>query len=172
VLVAAVGSGGSACGTTRALRAAGIPVRAVGVDTVGSVLFHQPDRPGRLQSGLGNSLMPPNLDHGVLDEVHWLNDREAFAATRQLAAEQQIFAGNTAGSVYCVLRHLARTAAPGSTVVGVFADRGDRYADNVYSDRYWQEKRIAALQLTDAPERVPYGTPVEAWSCATVGGAR
>src|SRR6185436_11770598 len=103
VLVGAVGSGGSLSGSTRALRRLLPGLRSVGVDCVGSVLFGQADDLRRLQSGLGNSLSPHNLDRSVIDEVHWLNDHEAFDATRALAREQQIFAGNTSGSVYRVL---------------------------------------------------------------------
>lgn len=135
VLVGAVGSGGSLCGTSRALRAEQPAMRTVAVDCVGSVLFGQPDRPERQQSGLGNSLLPDNLDHSLIDEVHWLADTEAFQATRELAREQKIFAGNTSGSVYQVLRHLAEQACPGTRLVGIFPDRGDRYAEGVYNSR-------------------------------------
>ena len=158
VLVGSVGSGGSLCGTARALRADQPELRVVGVDCVGSVLFAQPDRPGRRQSGLGNSLQPENLDYAVLDEVHWLADVEAFAATRRLGQEQKIFAGNTSGSVYQVLSHLATQAAPGTRLVGIFPDRGDRYVETVYS--------AASAPVATAPTRVPYGTAVSQWSYA------
>lgn len=166
VLVGAVGSGGSLCGSTRALRRIVPGLRSVGVDCVGSALFGQPDSPGRLQSGLGNSLSPYNLDRNVIDEVHWLNDHEAFAATTALAREQQIFAGNTSGSVYRVLTEVATRAKPGSRVVGIFPDRGDRYAGTVYSDDYWAEHEVACLPLAVSPEHVDYGTRVRQWSRA------
>lgn len=174
VLVGAVGSGGSLCGTARALRraqrAAGIadPVRVIGVDAVGSVLFDQPDRPGRRQSGLGNSLMPGNLSHAEIDEVHWLNDHEAFAATRALARDECLFAGNSSGSVYQVLRHVALTLPPGATAVGIFPDRGDRYVDTIYSDDYWDRVDLRSLPVRPEPEQVAYGTEVAQWSCAPV----
>ncbi|GAB1516592.1 pyridoxal-phosphate dependent enzyme [Actinophytocola sp. KF-1] len=166
VLVGSVGSGGSMCGTTRALRKLVPRLHAVGVDCVGSALFDQPDDPRRLQSGLGNSLSPHNLDRGVLDEVHWLNDHEAFAAARALAGEQQIFAGNTSGSVYRVLSDLAVRAEPGSRIVGIFPDRGDRYAETVYSDGYWIRHGVADMPLATEPTVVEYGTPVDRWSLA------
>ncbi|MFH8888580.1 pyridoxal-phosphate dependent enzyme [Streptomyces sp. NPDC017949] len=166
VLVGAVGSGGSLCGTARALRRTLPGLRVVGVDSVGSTLFDQPDVPGRLQSGLGNSLHPNNLDRTAIDEIHWLNDHEAFAATRDLAREQQVFAGNTSGSVYRLLRELALSAEPGSRIVGIFPDRGDRYAETVYSDAYWAEHRLAELPRADAPAPVGYGSPVRSWSRA------
>ncbi|XVS67657.1 pyridoxal-phosphate dependent enzyme [Actinosynnema sp. CA-299493] len=166
VLVGSVGSGGSLCGTSRALRESLPDLHVVGVDCVGSVLFDQPDEPRRLQSGLGNSLLPKNLDRTLLDEVHWLNDHEAFAATRALAVEQRIFAGNTSGSVYRVLTDVARRAEPGTKVVGIFPDRGDRYADTVYSDGFWASSGLTDLAVADAPEQVDYGTEVTRWSRA------
>ncbi|EDX25213.1 pyridoxal-phosphate dependent enzyme, partial [Streptomyces sp. Mg1] len=168
VLVGAVGSGGSLCGTARALRRHNPDLYVVGVDCVGSALFAQPDRPGRLQSGLGNSLQPANLDASLLDEVHWLNDHEAFAATHDLAREQQIFAGNTSGSVYQVLRHLAAHGEPGRRIVGIFPDRGDRYADTVYSQDHWDEHRLSDLELAPRPREVVYGTEVHSWSRASL----
>lgn len=172
VLVGSVGSGGSLCGTARALRRSLPELRVVGIDCVGSALFDQPDRPKRLQSGLGNSLLPKNLDRRLIDEVHWLNDREAFAATRQLAAEQQLFGGNTSGSVYRVMCDVGRRAAPGSRIVGIFPDRGDRYTDTVFSDAHWQQHRLAELADRSEPAVVDYGTEVSAWSRARNEGAR
>ncbi|MGW0737097.1 pyridoxal-phosphate dependent enzyme [Streptomyces sp. NPDC002851] len=164
VLVGSVGSGGSLCGTARALRETLPRLKVVGVDAVGSVLFSQPDRPARLQSGLGNSLLPKNLDRRGIDEVHWLNDREAFEATRALAAEQQIFGGNTSGSVYRVLGHVARKLPAGARVVGILPDRGDRYVDTVYSDAHWADRRVLDLSSRAEPEAVPPGRVVDAWS--------
>jgi cysteine synthase/biotin carboxylase len=164
VLVGAVGSGGSLCGTARVLRKANPDLHVVGVDCVGSVLFGQPDRPRRLQSGLGNSLHPPNLDHDQIDEVHWLGDHEAFAATRDLVRVEKLFAGNTSGSVFRVLGELARRSAPGTTVVGIFPDRGDRYVDTVYDDEHWVEHGLPARPIAERPRRVLPGTVVDSWS--------
>ncbi|WP_199571630.1 pyridoxal-phosphate dependent enzyme [Streptomyces murinus] len=163
-VVGAVGSGGSLCGTSRALRESLPGVKVVGVDCVGSALFGQPDVPQRLQSGLGNSLLPKNLDRSLIDEVHWLNDHEAFAATRDLAREQQIFAGNTSGSVYRVLGDLAERAEPGSRVVGIMPDRGDRYADTVYSDEHWDSHRLRELPAPGGPSVIPVGQTALSWS--------
>lgn len=161
VLVGAVGSGGSLCGTARALRGRLPALRVVAVDCAGSMIFGQPDRPQRLQSGLGNSMQAPNVDYDVIDEVHWLADDEAFAATRRLALEQQLFAGNSSGSVYQVLRRLAADAAPDTTLVGIFPDRGDRYADTVFAD----SADAPAVPSAD-PVEVAYGSVVDRWSFA------
>ncbi|MEU8512761.1 pyridoxal-phosphate dependent enzyme [Kitasatospora sp. NPDC048722] len=162
VLVGAVGSGGSLCGTSKALLERLPGVSVVGVDCVGSVLFAQPDRPTRRQGGLGNSLFPDNIDYRVLDEVHWLSDDEAFDATRRLAREQKIFGGNTSGSVYRVLTHLAARAEPGTRLVGIMPDRGDRYVDSVYADG------ACGGAVAGAPEEVEYGATVSSWSFARI----
>lgn len=164
VLVGSVGSGGSLCGTARALRESLPGLWTVGVDCVGSVIFGQPDRPERLQSGLGNSLVPANVDDAVIDEVHWLNDREAFDATNRLAAEQQIFAGSSAGSVYRVLRHLAAREPLGTKIVGILPDRGDRYAETVYDETYWQDKGLHDLPMAGEPVQVGATQTVDRWS--------
>lgn len=172
ILVGAVGSGGSLCGTSRALRKLMPDLYTVGVDAVGSVIFDQPDTPGRRQSGLGNSLHPPNVDRSTIDEVHWLNDHEAFAATRELADEQKLFYGNTSGSVYKVLRGLAARTRPGTRIVGIFADRGDRYIETVYSDPYWDECKLKAEPVARRPRQVAPATPVSGWSYAVLNERR
>jgi S-sulfo-L-cysteine synthase (3-phospho-L-serine-dependent) len=164
VLVAATGSGGSMCGTAVALRKLCPRLRTVAVDCVGSVLFGQPDWPQRLQSGLGNSLMPGNLDYSQIDEVHWLNDREAFCGTLALAADQGIFGGNTSGSVYRVLRYVQACSPPVTRIVGIFADRGDRYTRTIYDKDYWTSRGLLAQECSDQPVLVDAGTAVSSWS--------
>jgi cysteine synthase A len=166
ILVGSVGSGGSLCGTARALRKHLPRLHAVAVDAIGSAIFDQPDRPGRLQSGLGNSLHPQNVDPSVLDEIHWLNDEEAFAATLLLAREQKLFAGNSSGSVYAVARWIARSVPKETVIVAVFPDRGDRYVKTIYDPHYHEEKGIGRLRLPSEPVEVCYGTAVQSWSYA------
>jgi cysteine synthase len=164
VLVGSVGSGGSLCGTARRLRQACPGVRVIGVDAVGSAIFGQPDQSGRLQSGLGNSLVPANVDVSLIDEIHWLSDAEAFAATIELARCEQIFAGNSSGSAYAVARWVAACSAPQTRVVAILPDRGDRYHTTVFSEGYHRARGLTPMALPASPAEVPYGTPVTSWS--------
>jgi cysteine synthase A len=149
VLVGPVGSGGSMCGTAAALRAGVHPqLRAVAVDTPGSVLFGQPDAPRRLR-GLGNSLMPANLDHTAFDEVHWVSDREGFAATRALHRRHALFMGPTSGAAWMVAQWKSR-AEPDARVVVLLPDEGHRYQDTVYDDAWL---RRHGLRLRRVPSR-------------------
>jgi cysteine synthase A len=163
-LVATVGSGGSACGTTRALREKFPHLQLIGVDTFGSVLFGQPDAPRKLR-GLGNSLFPRNLDHSAFDEVHWVSAAEANMATRRLHQKTTLFRGATSGACWQVARHWA-LRHPRARVVCISPDDGYRYVHSVYDDEYLQENE---LWLSD-PRRDPLEvtSPLEAesaWSC-------
>lgn len=164
VLVGSVGSGGSLCGTARALLETNPDLRVVAVDTVGSAIFGQPDQPKRLQSGLGNSLVPANVDFSIINEVHWLSDEEAFAGTLQLALNEKIFAGNSSGSAYVVARWLSRNVPEKTKIVAIFPDRGDRYFNTFYDEKYRAEKGIQALVLPDMPQEVTPTTVVSSWS--------
>jgi len=152
VLVGPVGSGGSMCGTAAALRA-GLPgLTAVAVDTPGSVLFGQPDTPRRIR-GLGNSLMPPNLDHSAFDEVHWVSDREGFAATRALHRRHALYMGPTSGAAWLVARWKAR-AEPDTRVVVLLPDEGHRYQDTVYDDAWLRREGLRLARLPARPVEV------------------
>ncbi|PEE44041.1 cysteine synthase family protein [Bacillus pseudomycoides] len=170
VLIGSIGSGGSLCGTAKELRKKNPNLHVVAVDCVGSVLFGQPDQPHRLQGGLGNSLIPPNLDHSIINEIHWLNDEEAFSATLELAHKEKIFAGNSSGSVYAVSRWFSHKVSKESKIVAIFPDRGDRYFNTIFNEKYLLEKDIDVFSLPENTGEVPYGSVVKSWSFATLKG--
>ncbi|MGW5740797.1 cysteine synthase family protein [Amycolatopsis sp. NPDC003861] len=157
-VVGPVGSGGSMCGTVRSLRQACPDLVAVGVDTHHSVLFGQSDGP-RLLRGLGNSLMPPNLDHTQFDEVHWLGAVESFVAARRLHRDRALFMGPTSGASYAVGSWWAARHPDALTVI-VLPDEGHRYLDTVYHDD-WLAAHGAHGQRGRA-EPLPVRSPADA----------
>ncbi|AIC93105.1 PLP-dependent cysteine synthase family protein [Shouchella lehensis] len=169
-LVCGVGSGGSISGTANALKKNNPKLNVVAVDSVGSVIFGQPDMPHRLQSGLGNSLVAPNVDFSIIDSVHWLNDDEAFLATNFLAKEEQVFGGNSSGSVYVVAQWLAKQVKAGTNIVVIFPDRGDRYVNTVYNSNYIESKSIYNFKDFKEPKLVNHKHEVSSWSYANLLG--
>jgi cysteine synthase len=162
-LVGCVGSGGSVCGTSHYLRTLFPEMQVIGVDTFGSVLFGQPDKPRKLR-GLGNSLLPQNLDHTYFDEVHWVNAAEAFTATRILHQKTTLFRGGTSGACWLVARYWL-TKHPGMRVVCIFPDDGNRYVDTIYNTDYLVENQLWLPELPAEPVEV--GHPLDAkdiWS--------
>jgi cysteine synthase len=165
-LVATVGSGGSLCGTARALRRELPSLRVIAVDAVGSVLFNQPDA-RRLQSGHGNSIVPGNVDYRQVDEVHWLSDAEAFNGCRELARREGLFGGGSSGAAYVVASWVASQCPVDRDVVALLPDRGDRYFETVYSDPYFAAHDLAGRAAGAAPETIRYGIDVACrWSRA------
>ncbi len=148
-LVGSVGSGGSMCGTTTALRIGSPSLRAIAVDTHGSVLFGFPDRPRTLR-GLGNSILPKNLDHTAFDELHLVGTAEAFTAARTLLREHALFMGPTSGAAYLVACWCAREH-PEAKVVALLPDEGHRYVTTVFDDEW--------LALHGFERRSIYRTP-------------
>lgn len=132
-LVGPVGSGGSMCGTLQALRSRSDDVQGIAVDTHRSVLFGEPDGHRTLR-GLGMSVMPPNLDHRLFDEVHWCTAAEAFASTREVHQTHALFQGPTSGAAYRVARWWSQKN-PGACCVAMMPDDGYRYQHTVYDDR-------------------------------------
>jgi S-sulfo-L-cysteine synthase (3-phospho-L-serine-dependent) len=159
-LVGTVGSGGSLSGTSRYLRLLVPDLRVVGVDTFGSVLFGQPDAPRQLR-GLGNSLLPANLDHQAVDEVHWVSAAEAYLATRMLYRATSLFRGGTSGAAWMVARHWAQQH-PDRRVVCLLPDDGQRYVHTLYNDAYLREQRLWLDRLP--PEPIDVDSPADAHS--------
>ncbi len=150
-LIGTVGSGGSVCGISSYLRLLFPELNVIGVDTHRSVLFGQSDAgSGRALRGLGNSLMPPNVDHTAFDLVHWVGAAEAFQATRRLHRDHALFMGPTSGAAYLVADWWAREH-PDTLSAVIFPDEGYRYQDTVYDNAWLAEKGLLRDTLPAGP---------------------
>ncbi|WLO87193.1 pyridoxal-phosphate dependent enzyme (plasmid) [Pantoea agglomerans] len=129
-LVAPVGSGGSISGISSALKLVNPKIKVVAVDTHGSVLFGHDDRKRELR-GLGNSLMPENLDHKLINAVHWISNTLAVSATQQAYRRLGYYWGPTSGAAYVVADWLSRKN-PKEKIIFISPDKGHRYFDSVY----------------------------------------
>lgn len=157
-LVGTVGSGGSTCGTIKRLRETNPAIRLVGVDTFGSVLFGLKNGK-RLLRGLGNSILPGNLEHALFDEVHWVSAEDAFINTRQLHAQKSCFHGPTTGAAYQVAKWIA-SQEKDKIVVFIAPDSGHRYQSTLYNNQWLQQVGIVDHRLTTTPIEVT--SPVDA----------
>lgn len=153
-LVGTVGSGGSMCGTSFYLRQIFPHMQAIGIDTQGSILFGQPDKKRALR-GLGNSLMPKNLDHSTFDQVHWITAAEAFHATRLLHRTHGLYMGGTSGAAYLVAQRWAKLN-PGANVVCLLPDEGYRYSDTIYCDEWLEENKLVLSNVPQDPVLVKH----------------
>ncbi len=165
-VVGTVGSGGSMCGTVRALRSSTPHTWAVGVDTHGSSIFGRPDGP-RLLRGLGNSLLPPNVRHEIFDEVHWCTAAEAYSVTRWAYRRRALFQGPTSGAALLAARWWARRN-PDALCLAILPDAGNRYLDTVYNDSWIHDQGITLAPPRDEPVELSHpAEPSTEWAkCA------
>ena len=133
-LVGCVGTGGSLCGTGAFLRELFPHLRMIAVDTHRSMLFGQPVGK-RMLRGLGNSVLPANVMHEMVDEIHWVGALPAYAMAHALFRNHGIFMGPTSGAAALVASWFARNNPDSNTIV-IMPDEGHRYADTVYSDAW------------------------------------
>ncbi|QES47772.1 pyridoxal-5'-phosphate-dependent protein subunit beta [Streptomyces venezuelae] len=169
VLVCSVGTGGHSAGLVGPLRSRWPRLKVIGVDSVGSTIFGQPARP-RLMRGLGSSIHPGNVRHGVFDEVHWVGAAEAVDACRRLARGSFVSGGWSTGAVALVSAWAAR-AEPGAVVATVFPDGPHRYLGTVYDDDFCHAHGLTATARATRPLEIPHPRAAEAvgWTrCRTV----
>lgn len=128
IFVAGVGTGGTLGGTVKYLKEKNPSLYAVAVEPSGSpVLSGGQAGPHGLQ-GIGAGFVPKILDVSLIDEIVKVNEEDAFAAGREIAKTDGIFAGISAGAAVHAAALLARRAEnEGKVIVVVIPDTGARY---------------------------------------------
>lgn len=134
-IVCAVSTTGSILGISRRLRERFPQVKVIAVDAVGSVIFGSPSGPREIP-GIGASRVPELLRREEIDEVLYADDLESVEGCRRLLQTEGIFAGGSSGSIVAALQKLLPRLPASSRVATVLPDRGDRYLDNVYDERW------------------------------------
>lgn len=143
-LVGAVGTGGSLFGTARELKAQVPKLQVIGVEPDGSIAFGGPGGP-YYQSGTGT---PPGaaigtlVDYSLLDEGLKVTDAQAFMTARYVARRHAVLLGGSAGGVVYQALRRAEAAAPGSTMVVLVCDGGEKYLDTVFNDDWLRERNL------------------------------
>jgi 2,3-diaminopropionate biosynthesis protein SbnA len=130
------------CGTIRGcldyLVDHGYPTKVIAVDALGSQIFSN-HKHHRLVPGLGSAIRPSLTPTDGVHKVMHMNDVDCVAGCRRLARTEAILAGGSSGAVLTALDRMSDEIPEGSTVVVLLPDRGERYLDTIYSDRWVQE---------------------------------
>ena len=80
-----------------------------------------------LQMGIGDGVIPENLDAKIYNEVHIITDEEAIQTARLLAAKEGILCGITSGTNVAGAIKLAKKLGKGKRVVTLLPDTAERY---------------------------------------------
>lgn len=125
--VAGVGTGGTISGVARVLKQRRPSLHVVAVEPRGSAVLSG-GKPGLHGiQGLGAGFVPEVLDRALVDEVVTVNDVAAERAQRRLAKEEGLFVGTSAGANVHAAVEVAKRFKPGTRIVTIVCDGGERY---------------------------------------------
>ncbi len=139
VFVAPVGTGGTLCGVSEALKARKPGFRAVGVEPVEAPFISKGDFAPHRMMGTAPGFLPKILDRSLIDGMILVSEDEAFAMCRRIAEREGILVGISSGaSVSAALRLSRLEEYRGKVIVAMLCDSGERYLS---VDGLWEEAR-------------------------------
>ena len=121
------GTGGTLTGVGEVLRVARPEVKIVAAEPANASLLGGSEwKPHKVQ-GWTPDFIPQVLNRDVADQIVTVADEEAIATARRLAAEEGIVTGISSGATIAAALKVAAGAAPGSVLLAVLPDTGERY---------------------------------------------
>ena len=121
------GTGGTLTGVGEVLKVARPQTRIIATEPAGAALLKGDDwKPHKIQ-GWTPDFVPDVLNRDVVDELLTVEDDRAIATARRLAAEEGIFVGISAGATVASALDVAARAEPGSVILAMLPDTGERY---------------------------------------------
>jgi len=160
--VVGVGTGGTVSGTAKFLKEKNPNIKIWGIDTYGSVfkkyhetgIFDENEIYPYITEGIGEDILPKNVDFSLIDGFTKVTDKDAAIYTRRIAKEEGIFVGNSAGSAIKGLLQLKDEFKPDDVVVVLFHDHGSRYVGKMFNDDWMRDRGFLEEEITTAEDLI------------------
>lgn len=128
VFVAGVGTGGTLTGTGKFLKAKNPEIKVVAVEPAASPVLSRGKGGAHKIRGIGAGFVPEVLDTDVYDEVIAVENDDAFMYSKEIAKNEGILVGISAGAALAAGIEVAkRPENKGKNIVVLLPDSGDRY---------------------------------------------
>ena len=160
--VVGVGTGGTISGVGKFLKEKNSDIKIWGVDAYGSVfkkyhetgIFDKNEIYTYITEGIGEDILPKNVDFDVIDGFTKVTDKDGAVYTRKLAREEGIFVGNSAGSAIKGILQLKEHFKPNDVVVVLFHDHGSRYVGKMFNDDWMRDRGFLEEKVTVASDLI------------------
>ena len=158
--ISGVGTGGTISGVGKYLKEKNPNIKIWGIDTYGSVfkkyhetgIFDENEIYSYITEGIGEDILPENVDFSLIDGFTKVTDKDAAVYTRKIALEEGIFVGNSAGAAIKGLLQLKEHFKPEDVVVVLFHDSGSRYVGKMFNDDWMRERGFLEEEITKAED--------------------
>ncbi len=142
-----MGTGGTISGAGRYLKERNPQIKIWGADPYGSVFkkfketgkYSQEDIHPYLIEGIGEDMIPANVDFSIIDHFEKVTDKDAALWARRITKEEGIFVGYSSGAAFAALYQLRHLLKPTDLVVVIFPDNGFRNLNKIYNDEWMKE---------------------------------
>ena len=122
-----IGTGGTISGIGETLKALNPDITIWAVEPENAAILAGGTIGTHLQMGIGDGLIPGNLNREIYHDIYIVSDEEAIRTSRDLARLEGIMCGISSGTNVAAALHLAQKLGPGKTVVTVLPDTAERY---------------------------------------------
>ena len=121
------GTGGTISGIGETLKAQYPDIEIWAVEPENAAILAGGTIGTHLQMGIGDGLIPGNLNLSIYSNVYIVTDEEAIETAKDLARLEGIMCGISSGTNVAAAKKLAKKLGKGKTVVTVLPDTAERY---------------------------------------------
>ncbi len=124
---AGIGTGGTISGIGEVLKALNPDIEIWAVEPENAAILAGGNIGTHLQMGIGDGLIPGNLNMDIYSNIFIVTDEEALQSAKDLARKEGIMCGISSGTNVFAAIKLAKKLGKGKTVVTVLPDTAERY---------------------------------------------
>jgi len=122
-----IGTGGTITGIGETLKKYNPDITIWAVEPENAAILAGGNIGTHLQMGIGDGLIPDNLNQKVYDDIYIVTDEEAIQTAKDLASKEGLMCGISSGTNVAAALKLAKKLGKGKTVITVLPDTAERY---------------------------------------------